>query len=49
MTFIIDDNWITENSGLIWSAVNKYRKWDEDLFQIAIIGAIEASKKYETL
>ena len=47
MTYIIDDNWITENSGLIWSAVNKYRKWDEDLFQIAIIGAIEASKKYD--
>lgn len=46
MTNIITDSWIEQNKGLIWKAVNTYRKYDEDLFQIAIIGAIEASKKY---
>lgn len=47
MTHIINDRWVSENAGLIWSAVNSYRKWDEDLFQIAVIGAIEASKKFD--
>lgn len=49
MAHIITDSWIEQNTGLIWSAVNTYRKWDEDLFQIAIIGAIEASKKFESV
>lgn len=44
---IITDKWIEENTGLVWKAVNKYRRHDEDLFQIALLGAIESEQQFD--
>ena len=41
---------ILENEGLIYKIINKYRNYFEidDLYQVAVIGLIKASKKYSS-
>lgn len=43
----ITDKWIEDNIGLVWKAVNKYKAHDEDLFQIALLGAIESAPQFD--
>ena len=42
-------NVIAENEGLIYSIINKYKNYFEldDLYQVAVIGLIKASKNYK--
>lgn len=44
----IDDEWVRNNKGLVWSVVNRFSKGDDDLFQVAIIAAMESATKYRS-
>lgn len=46
LKMVITDKWIEENKGLIWKVVNTFKMHDEDLFQIAVLGAIESAPRY---